>query len=353
MAYKNRSSYDDMGSGNYGGSHEGQRLDKKSQRIIISLVLIGLLLCVAVVVLWFSFFSDTAAPAVQVEQTAMIIDMPVAVKEEISPATRPLELTITTPEPTRPSTSTHSVSKSIVYTEHTVEEGQTLQSISEQYGISTETILSLNAIKNLSAIKPPLKLKIPDRNGQLYTVQSGDSLSIITNRFNPDLGWKTLQELNDLSSDKIFPGQKIFIPSAQVGDDGSLAFFDRFIRPAEGRITGLFGQTVVYGTSEQIVVLQGIWIEGTGGSKVEASGSGTVVDAGNEPATLGRFVTLSHENGYRTTYAHLAEVQTKLGDTVKQGEQIGTMGSSGNIGKIALYFSIEQEGIALNPANFF
>ena len=196
-------------------------------------------------------------------------------------------------------------------------------------------------------------LRIPDRDGQLYTVQSGDSLSIITNRFNPSLGWKTLQELNGLRSEVIFPGQKIFIPSAQVDDDGSLASFDRFVRPADGRITGLYGQTVVYGTSENIVVLQGIWIEGSPDAPVAASGTGVVVDAGNVPDGLGRFVVLSHENGYRTTYGHLGQASVKVGDQVKQGQQVGTMGNSGNIGRTALYFSIEQEGVALNPANFF
>jgi murein DD-endopeptidase MepM/ murein hydrolase activator NlpD len=172
----------------------------------------------------------------------------------------------------------------------------------------------------------------------LYTVQSGDSLSIITNRFNPSLGWKTLQEINGLKSEVIYPGQKLFIPSAQVEDDGSFAYYDRFVRPAEGRITGLYGQTVVYGNSEEIVVLQGIWIEGP---------------AGNNPEGMGRFVVLSHEDGYRTSYAHLDQISVKVGDPVRQGDAIGIMGSTGSIGKRALYFSIEQDGTALNPANFF
>jgi murein DD-endopeptidase MepM/ murein hydrolase activator NlpD len=74
---------------------------------------------------------------------------------------------------------------------------------------------------------------------------------------------------------------------------------------------------------------------------------------GNEVEGRGRFVVLSHEDGYRTTYAHLDSVSVKVGDPVKQKDTVGTMGSSGNIGKTALYFSIEQDGTALNPANFF
>jgi len=365
MGYKDKGGYDDMGSVSRVGHGGNERMDRKSKRIIISVVLIGVLLCVGVVALWLRYFSGPVTPAEtaspMVVEPIAVPAAPVQAQENLAPApqatdasalTRSGTTQIETPVPARSAVSAPE-SRSVWYTEHAVQEGETLDILSERYGITKETILSVNAIKNISAIKSGLTLRIPDRNGQLYTVQSGDSLSIITNRFNPALGWKTLQEINGLRSEVIFPGQKLFIPSAEVGDDGSLASFDRFVRPAEGRITGLYGQTVVYGTSESIVVLQGIWIEGPAGAPVTASGSGVVVDAGHVPDTLGRFVVLSHENGYRTTYAHLGETMVKVGDQVKQGDQLGTLGNTGNIGKNTLYFTIEQEGVALNPANFF
>ncbi|MFA7670918.1 MAG: M23 family metallopeptidase, partial [Sphaerochaetaceae bacterium] len=239
------------------------------------------------------------------------------------------------------------------YIEHTVSKDQTLESISELYAITRETLLSVNAIKNISSVKEGSVLKIPKQNGQLYTVVVGDSLSTISNRFNPNLGWKNLQQINALSSEVIYPGQKIFIPSAQVEDDGSFASFDRFVKPAEGRITGLYGQTVVYGQSENVVTLKGIWIEGASQSPIFASGSGNVEEIGNDVKGSGNYVVLKHDYGYKTTYAHLDRIDVKIGDEIKKGQQIGIMGQSGNIGKRALYFSIEQEGVALNPANFF
>jgi murein DD-endopeptidase MepM/ murein hydrolase activator NlpD len=349
-------------------------MDKKSLRIIVTVVIVGVLLCVGVIALWLMYFSSSEQPAT-VANNPMVVEPvevpkgPVSTSEQDGQTPGPAETitkeplaaanltrtgttSIETPTPARNAAPT-ATSRSVWYVEHTVQETDTLDSLSESYGVSKETILSVNAIKNLSAIKPGVVLRIPDRNGQLYTVQSGDSLSIITNRFNPTLGWKTLQEINALRSEVIYPGQKLFIPSAEVGDDGSLASYDRFIRPAAGRITGLYGQTVVYGTSEEIVVLQGIWIEGPVGTEVTASGTGVVVDAGNVPDGMGRFVVLSHENGYKTTYAHLDQISVKVGDQVKQGGLVGTLGNSGTIGRNALYFSIEQEGTALNPANFF
>ena len=374
MSYRDKNSYDDMGR--VGGSRRqgNERMDKKSLRIIVTVVIVGVLLCVGVIALWLMYFSSTEQPATvannpMVVETVEVPKGPASQSEPVgqtpvsadaNPAdtlaatnlTRTGTTSIETPTPARTATPT-AASRTVWYVEHTVQESETLDSLSEAYGVSKETILSVNAIKNLSAIKPGVVLRIPDRNGQLYTVQSGDSLSIITNRFNPTLGWKTLQEINALRSEVIFPGQKLFIPSAEVDDDGSLASYDRFVRPAAGRITGLYGQTVVYGTSEEIVVLQGIWIEGPVGTEVTASGTGVVVDAGNVPDGMGRFVVLSHENGYKTTYAHLDQISVKVGDQVKQGGLVGTLGNSGTIGRNALYFSIEQEGTALNPANFF
>lgn len=370
MAYREKYNYDDMDSA--GSRRSGrERMDPKSSRIIITVVIVGVLLCAAVVALWLLYFSNPEPEDRQSSQSLVVepVQAPAlsATEPEASPAAGitsappaamnadllarggpAVSSEIPVPLPVAPQRG-----KAVWYTEHTVVEGETLESLSETYGISRETILSVNAIKNLSSIKPEVVLRIPDRDGQLYTVQSGDSLSIITNRFNPGLGWKTLQEINGLASERIYPGQKLFIPSATVDDDGSIANYDRFMRPSEGRVTGLYGQTVKYGTSEDIVVLQGIWIEGPDGSQVVASGTGVVVDVGNIPDGQGRFVVLSHENGYRTTYAHLAQVAVKVGDQVRQGEPVGTMGSTGNIGRTALYFSIEQEGTALNPANFF
>jgi murein DD-endopeptidase MepM/ murein hydrolase activator NlpD len=374
MGFTDKHSYDDMGRGGNSRRQGNERMDKRSLRIIVSVVIVGVLLCAAVIILWLLYFSTTEPQQRRSEESLivepietdkpnqseeLVTDAPISTNAPDQIATggdtlaRNSVVQIDTPVQTVRTQDPAPSSRAVWYTEHEVKENETIDSITEQYGVSRETILSVNAIKNLSSVQPGVILRIPDRNGQLYTVQSGDSLSIITNRFNPSLGWKTLQEINGLKSEVIYPGQKLFIPSAQVEDDGSFAYYDRFVRPAEGRITGLYGQTVVYGNSEEIVVLQGIWIEGPAESPVKASATGVVVDAGNNPEGMGRFVVLSHEDGYRTSYAHLDQISVKVGDPVRQGDAIGIMGSTGSIGKRALYFSIEQDGTALNPANFF
>lgn len=346
MGYKEREGYDDMRtSGSRGRDHD--RMDPRSRRIIIFVILAGVLLCIVVAALWlFSFSTPTDKTTTYVIESAaepILQAPPVAPEEVVMPPV----------EPVVPVAQPKEEQKGSWYVEHSVKEGETLDSIAQSYGISIESIISVNGIKNLASVKPGVVLRIPTTDGQLYTVQEGDSLSIITNRFNPGLGWKTLQEINGLESEVIYPGQKLFIPSPHVAEDLSFAGYDRFIKPAQGRITGLYGQPVKYAHTQEIVILKGIWIEGESGSDIVASSAGVVVDVGNEPEGRGKFVVLSHEQGYRTIYAHLEEVLVKVGDKVEQRDVIGTMGSTGAIGKTALYFAIEQEGIALDPATFF
>jgi murein DD-endopeptidase MepM/ murein hydrolase activator NlpD len=79
-----------------------------------------------------------------------------------------------------------------------------------------------------------------------------------------------------------------------------------------------------------------------------------VVDAGYVAKGRGRFVQISHEGGYKTTYEHLESVGVKVGAQVRQGEPIGSMGTTGTeFSEPTLFFKIEQGGIALDPAGFF
>ncbi len=362
MANNEIHNYDDMDTSRKG--RKGKSVDSRSLAIIVSVIIIGVLLSVAIIVIWYISFRPSKAG----EQK--ILQQQVAVVSESAPVAPVTPIAL----PSAQTTGSDSIDISQQlddievnvnaglsqkkgekswYTYHTIQRGETLDAIATLYGLKKETILGINGVKSLSTLTDGVELKIPKMDGRLYTVQSGDSLSIITSRFNPTLGWKTLQELNDLSSQVIYPGQQLFIPDVQVSEDGSLNDYNRFVSPYSGSLSGLYNQTVVYGDSEEIVTLKGILIRGTKGDEVFASGSGVVVDTAHDAERMGRFVTLSHENGYRTTYAHLDEVNLAVSDQVRQGDVIGTIGDSGAVTEPMLYFSIEQDGVALDPLNFF
>jgi murein DD-endopeptidase MepM/ murein hydrolase activator NlpD/muramidase (phage lysozyme) len=64
----------------------------------------------------------------------------------------------------------------------------------------------------------------------------------------------------------------------------------------------------------------------------------------------GNTVAIQHDEGYLTFYAHLGDVTVSEGDTVTQGQKIGTQADSGSSGGIHLHFGATKDGASINPA---
>lgn len=69
-------------------------------------------------------------------------------------------------------------------------------------------------------------------------------------------------------------------------------------------------------------------------------------------ASYGNCVRIEHEDGYSTLYAHLESVSVKLGESVKQGQTIGTMGDTGNAYGIHLHFEVRKNNSRLDPTPY-
>lgn len=235
----------------------------------------------------------------------------------------------------------------LVYLTHTVQEGEDLQSIAASYGRDVDTLISVNRIRNLTAIQPGVSLQIPNMDGRLYTVQDGDMLSTIAQRFSPSLGWQTLMDINGLDSENIRVGQALFIPQEPAQEETGLqAVSLTFSRPLEGTVYA------TNGTYFNNFEVRGILMTANAGSPVMAAADGVVVDAQRD-SQMGRTLVIQHEEGYKTTYAGLETVSASVGDEVTSGQVIGTIGTSSPFGRPTLYFRIEQGGIQLDPALFF
>lgn len=81
---------------------------------------------------------------------------------------------------------------------------------------------------------------------------------------------------------------------------------------------------------------------------------GTVEDVTND-AILGNIVTIKHSNNLSTIYQSLNEVNVVAGDTLKQGDIIGTSGSNKfkTDSENMLLFEVVYNGVNLNPETFY
>lgn len=87
------------------------------------------------------------------------------------------------------------------------------------------------------------------------------------------------------------------------------------------------------------------------GTEIYATKSGTVTGATYGEAN-GYYVTINHGDGYSSIYAHMTNYVVSAGDTVKQGQLIGYVGTTGWSTGPHLHFEILLNGSNVNPMNY-
>jgi septal ring factor EnvC (AmiA/AmiB activator) len=117
--------------------------------------------------------------------------------------------------------------------------------------------------------------------------------------------------------------------------------------PAAGPITVGFGK-VVNPRFNTVTVQNGIDVEAPQGAPVQAVAPGRVVHAGWFKG-YGNLVIVDHGEGYHTLVAHLASMQTAMGEEVDAGAVLGTVGDSGSLKGPYLYFEIREKGRPVDP----
>jgi len=264
---------------------------------------------------------------------------------------------------------------------YTVETGNSLFSIADQFGIEPETILwgNFDTLQdNPHLIKPGQVLNILPTNGTFYQYHEGEDLNAIASQFGVDA-----QDIIDypgnpidlaaLSSGKpaIADGTWLIIPGGKRAlVDWSPPTITRS-NPASARYygagycgtvyTGAVGSgTFVWPTTEHFIsgynyappVHPAIDIGGSLGNAIFASDSGVVVYAGWSDYGYGNLIVIDHGNGWQSAYAHLSGVGVGCGQSVYQGYLIGALGSTGNSSGPHLHFELSLNGAKLNPLDF-
>lgn len=93
-------------------------------------------------------------------------------------------------------------------------------------------------------------------------------------------------------------------------------------------------------------------VNGNPTTPIYASAAGEVVIAGSYPEWYGNYVVIKHSDGLYTGYAHQSQLRVSVGDTVKQGQQIGNMGTTGPSTGPHLHFQFFRNGPWPSRADF-
>lgn len=143
---------------------------------------------------------------------------------------------------------------------------------------------------------------------------------------------------------------RAMVEAARAIDSPEPLFDEGFVWPVIGPITGVYGsQRILNGEPRQ--PHYGVDIAAPEGTPVGAAASGRVVLAADLYFT-GNTIIIDHGWGFSTTYSHLATMSVAVGEQVRQGQQIGTVGATGRATGLHLDWRINLFDVRLDPALF-
>lgn len=122
------------------------------------------------------------------------------------------------------------------------------------------------------------------------------------------------------------------------------------IWPVKGWVSSKFGYRLSPFTNEK-EFHEGLDVSARRGTEIVAPADG-VVSAIRETYGFGTIITINHGYNLRTRYAHLSKVLVKKGQSVKRGEKIALVGSTGRSTGPHLHYEVELNGVPVDPLNY-
>ncbi|MBC8508166.1 MAG: peptidoglycan DD-metalloendopeptidase family protein [Anaerolineales bacterium] len=265
---------------------------------------------------------------------------------------------------------------------YTVQAGDSVFGIAENFGLKPETILWSNSNTlqdNPHRLQAGQELNIMPIDGTYHKWSQGENFEKVAEYYGVDpmtiLEWPgNLFNIYEVRLDNlnIEPGTLLIIPGGQrdlinygppriprdnpavartygPGHCGTLSEGivgdGLFIWPANEH--WLSGYDYSPGANHPAID-----IAGDTGDPVYASDDGVVVYSGWSYSGYGNLVVIDHGNGWQSLYAHLDTYYVECGLSIFQGAVIGTIGNTGNSAGDHLHFELVYETAKVNPWNF-
>ena len=98
---------------------------------------------------------------------------------------------------------------------------------------------------------------------------------------------------------------------------------------------------------------QGVDFSAKQGTPIYATADGVVRLATYNPGGYGNHVIINHGYGYETLYGHMVRIKARQGQSVKRGEVIGYVGSTGKSTGPHCHYEVHRSGKPINPVYYF
>ncbi len=288
------------------------------------------------------------------------------------------------PQPTENVPQT-SISQRVRTENYTVQDGDTISTIAHRFSVNIGTILWNNNLTDRQYIRPGDVLKIPAASGILVTVKKGDTLSRLAVKYDGDAA--EIAKANQLSADgALTVGSELLIPGGQppalvqvrtqvvanetpvkrpiVSDSGDASESEPVVppssipKPPKADVSGVASTHLAWPTSGHVITQYygwkhtGIDIDGDYSSPLYAAADGVVEKAGWNTGGYGLMILIDHPNGMKTRYGHASKMFVKAGETVKKGDVIAMMGTTGRSTGTHLHFEVYVNGVRTNPLGY-
>lgn len=150
-------------------------------------------------------------------------------------------------------------------------------------------------------------------------------------------------------------GELARINTARSVQNDAQGWRQKFIWPARGRISGLFGSQRIY-RGVPGSYHSGIDVAGGAGTPFVAPADGVVVlaagSAADEFSLEGRLLLIDHGHGLNSAFLHSATLAVRTGEQVRQGQLLGTIGATGRATGPHLHWGLKWGEARLDPLLF-
>ncbi len=152
------------------------------------------------------------------------------------------------------------------------------------------------------------------------------------------------------SLEKIIKDKKFFEEAKKLGEESKL-FNDKFLKPVNGRLSGVFGsQRILNGKARR--PHYGIDIAAPKGTEILSPTNGFVKLVSDNMFFTGKTIVIDHGLGLISIFAHLNNISVTVGEKINQGQKIGEVGMTGRATGPHLHWGIYLGSTPVDPEIF-